>query len=60
MSIKLTRVRYYGNKWVLFVWTVVFFPVAILLFVLDAALIEQAVTPEQLQELEHGRGGGST
>jgi len=52
MSIKLRRVRYRGNKWVLFVWTIVFFPVAILLFVLDAVWIEQEITPEEFEDLD--------
>ncbi len=55
MSIKLTRARYRGNKWVLLVCTIVFFPVAILLFMLDAVWIEQEITQEELQELERGR-----
>ncbi len=54
MSIKLTRARYRGNKWVLLVCTIVFFPVAILLFMLDAVWIEQEITQEELQELERG------
>jgi hypothetical protein len=60
MSIKLRRVRYRGNKWVLFVWTVLFFPVAILLFILDAVWIEQEITPEELQVLERGRSRSTT
>lgn len=36
----------------LFVWALVFFPVAVVLFVLDAVLIEEDITPEQLAQLE--------
>jgi len=54
VSVKVWRVRYCGNKWVLFVWTVLFFPVAILLFVLDAVWIEQEIAPEELEKLERG------
>ena len=53
MSIKLRRVRYRGNKWVLFVWTIVFFPVAVLLFILDAVWIEQEITQQQLEDLDN-------
>ena len=52
MSIKMTRVRYRGNKWVLLVCTIVFFPVAVLLFLLDAVWIEQEITPDELEELD--------
>ena len=52
VSIKVRRVRYLGNKWVWFVWAVVFFPVAVVLFLLDAVWIEQEIAPEELEELE--------
>jgi len=52
MSIKVGRVHYHGNKWVLFVWAVVFFPVAVVLLVLDAVWIEEDIAPEQLAALE--------
>ena len=52
MSIKLRKIRYHGNKRVLFVLTVLFFPIAILLFMLNAAWIEQEITPEELEELD--------
>jgi hypothetical protein len=54
VPIKLRRFRYLGNKWVLFVWTVLFFPVAVLLFVLNAVWIEQEITPEELERLDRG------
>jgi hypothetical protein len=52
VTIKLRRVRYLGNKWVLFVWTVIFFPVAVVLFLLDAVWIEQDISPADLEKLE--------
>ncbi|MEM8884838.1 MAG: hypothetical protein AAGD14_12265 [Planctomycetota bacterium] len=52
MSIKFKRVRYLGSKWVLFFWTILFFPVAVLLFVLDAVWIEHEATPEELNALD--------
>ena len=55
MSIKLTRVHYCGNKWVLLVLTLIFFPLAVLLFLLDAVWIQEEITPDQLAELEGAR-----
>lgn len=55
MSIKARRFHYHGNKWVLFVWAVVLFPVAIVLFLLDAVWVEQDITPEQLEQLESAK-----
>ncbi len=54
MSIKLTRARYRGNKWVLLVCTIVFFPVAVLLFMRDGVWIQQEITQDELQELQRG------
>ncbi len=45
---KIRYVRYLGNKWFLFVWAVVFFPLAIFLFLLDAVLIEQEIDDDEL------------
>ena len=52
MSIKLKRFRYRGDKWWLLVWTVIFFPIAIMLFLLQAVWTEEEITPHELEELD--------
>lgn len=38
----------------LLVWTLLFFPVAVLLFFLNTVWIEQEITPEELERLDRG------
>jgi protein-S-isoprenylcysteine O-methyltransferase Ste14 len=51
MSIKVRRLHYRGSRWVPLFWTIVFFPVAILLFALNAILTEEEITRPELDQL---------
>jgi len=51
MSIKITRIHYRGSKWVPLVWGFFFFPVAIVFFLFNAVMIEEEITPVELDQL---------